>query len=283
MSVRIDPDANTALTTAELDTRISFLEKSQILEVDLTDIQLETSADANALYDRIEKRIADSGEDQWFFLINYFNARIDPGAWFAYSRRGKSLNMAHSMGTVRFDTSDATRAQIRRDAGTEAFDPNLFADRDGALARLREFPSTRVERIIHTPNHTVEDLRARVRFLDADQIMDFDFTGLILHHSRDVTDLYDVLEDMAGATGRKWYFLINYDGCRIMPGAWVEYAARGKRLNESWSLGSVRYAPGSETETDIRLRAETGGFRPNIRNTRAEALERIDEMKRGAG
>ena len=48
------------------------------------------------------------------------------------------------------------------------------------------------------------------------------------------------------------------------------------------SLGSVRFAAGSETETDIRLRAETGGFRPNIRNTRAEALERIEEMKREA-
>ena len=37
----------------------------------------------------------------------------------------------------------------------------------------------------------------------------------------------------------------------------------------------------SKTETDIRLRAETGDFRPNIRNTRAEAIARIDEMKRG--
>ncbi|MEO0990970.1 MAG: hypothetical protein AAFX00_08485, partial [Pseudomonadota bacterium] len=60
---------------------------------------------------------------------------------------------------------------------------------------------------------------------------------------------------------------------------WVQYAARGKTLNEAWSLGSVRYAAGSETEADIRLRAESQGFRPNIRNTREEALERIAEMK----
>ena len=52
-----------------------------------------------------------------------------------------------------------------------------------------------------------------------------------------------------------------------------------EQLNETWSLGSVRYAPGSETETDIRMRAESQGFRPNIRNSRAEALERIAEMK----
>ena len=49
--------------------------------------------------------------------------------------------------------------------------------------------------------------------------------------------------------------------------------------SQAGSLGSVRYAPGSETETDIRLRAESRGFRPNIRNTREEAMQRIDEMK----
>ena len=38
------------------------------------------------------------------------------------------------------------------------------------------------------------------------------------------------------------------NGCQILPGAWVRYATRGKRLNEASSLGSVRYATGSETE-----------------------------------
>ena len=64
-----------------------------------------------------------------------------------------------------------------------------------------------------------------------------------------------------------------------MPPAWVRYAHRGKRLNEGASLGTVRYAAGSEAEADIRLRAESQGFRPNIRNTREEALERIEEMR----
>ncbi len=80
-------------------------------------------------------------------------------------------------------------------------------------------------------------------------------------------------------TGRKWYFLVKYEGTRIQPSAWVECAARGKKLNQEFSLGLVRYAAGSETETDIRLRAESQGFRPNIRNTQAEALQRIEEMK----
>lgn len=34
-----------------------------------------------------------------------------------------------------------------------------------------------------------------------------------------------------------------------------------------------------ETAQDIRLRAETQGFPPNIRNTRAKAIARIDEIR----
>ena len=39
---------------------------------------------------------------------------------------------------------------------------------------------------------------------------------------------------------------------------------------------------GSETEVDKRLRHEARGTRPNTRNTREEALARIDELKREA-
>ena len=134
-----------------------------------------------------------------------------------------------------------------------------------------------------------EELEARLErvaglrsLLDDEGIMEADFTNITFEHSRDVDDCYDVLEELLNATNRKWYFLVNYENTKIFSAAWIQYAARGKALNEAFSLGSVRYAPGSETETDIRLRAETGGFRPNIRNTREEALERIEEMRREA-
>jgi len=94
-----------------------------------------------------------------------------------------------------------------------------------------------------------------------------------------LTGLRPIIEDQIGRTDQKWYFLVNYENTRIQSPAWVAYAARGKRLNDTFSLGSVRFAPGSETETDIRMRAESQDFRPNIRNTREEALARIAEMK----
>lgn len=283
MSVNLAPDAPATHETREIDDRVTFHPEDEILEVDLSDYTLENSADVNLLYDRLEALIAATGEPLWFFLINYRGTRIEPAAWFAHSRRGRDLNLAHSMGSVRFDASEETRRQIERSAGTDNFDPNLFASREEAYAKLKATPSKRVVRMEHVPNYTAEEHRGRVTFHETEEIMEIDLTGVALEHSRDVHDLYDVLEEVIAETGRKWYFLINYEDTRIFSCAWVEYAARGKALNEKGSLGSVRFAPGSETETDIRLRAESGGFRPNIRNTREEALERIAELKRSEG
>ena len=123
------------------------------------------------------------------------------------------------------------------------------------------------------------ELDKRITFHDADQIMEVDFSHFTFHHSRDVDDFYDFLEERIKESDRRWFFLVNLNECEILPGAWVRYAYRGKRLNEAGSLGSVRYAAGSETAEDIRLRAETQGFRPNIRNTRDEALGLIEEMR----
>ena len=281
MSVTLAPNAPPTHSAEEIDQRIQFLDDDKIMEIDLSDFTLENSADVNVLYDRLEARIAETGEELWFFLINYRGTKIDPAAWFAHSRRGKDLNLAHSMGTVRYDASEDTRRQIERSAGTDNFDPNLFADRDEAVERLKSMPSKRRAKIVHVPNYSVEEFKNRITFLLEDQIVDIDLSNITLAHSRDVNDCYDGVEAALEAQGGKWYFLVNYENTKIFSEAWVQYAARGKAANETYSLGSVRYAPGSETETDIRLRAESGGFRPNIRNTREEALERIAEMKRG--
>ncbi|MEL6168867.1 MAG: hypothetical protein AAFR35_09245 [Pseudomonadota bacterium] len=262
-----------------LDRRITFDLNREIMEIDLSGLHFFDKSDVNTFYDRVEDRIRDTSEIHWFFLIDYSGTRIDPEAWIAWSRRGKVVNKAHSMGTVRVDASPETRAQIERAAGTDAFDPNLFSDRDAAVRRLATLPSTRVHQTVHVPSYPSEEHARRIVFLPEDEIMEVDFHDFVFHHRRDVDDFYDEAERRIMATGRKWYFLINYNNCRIEPAAWVEFARRGKELNIGGSLGSVRYAAGSETEADIRLRASSQGFRPNIRNTRTEALERIAEMK----
>ena len=148
--------------TPDFDARITFHDDLQTMEADFSNFAFTDSGLVNAFYDRIEERIAATGEGQWFFLVNYSGCTIDSSAWIAHSRRGKALNYAHSMGSVRFDASDATRAQIERDAETERFDPNLFADRDSAVARIREMPSRRKTPFIHTPSHSALDIAVRI-------------------------------------------------------------------------------------------------------------------------
>ncbi len=272
-------DAPAALDDAAIDRRISFHPDIQVMEADFSGLHFEASATVNRVYDRLEARIGETGEDLWFFLVNLNGTRIDPAAWIAYSRRGRALNYAHSMGSVRFDASDDTRQQIERAADTDTFDPNLCPSREAALDRIAGFPSTRRKRVIRAPSHSAEEIARRISFDPGRRIMAADFSDFTFHHGRDVDHVYDHIEARIRDTGRKWFFLVNLNVCRILPAAWVRYAHRGKRLNEAASLGSARYAAGSETEQDIRLRAESQGFRPNIRNTRAEALDLIEEMR----
>ncbi len=262
------------------DHRISFDEETETMEADFSDFYFPDSASVNYMYDALERCIRNSGEDKWFFLVNLSEMRIDSSAWMTYAKRGKALNKAHSQGSVRFDASEETRKQIERDANSERFDPNLFADRDSALARIAELPSQRRKKLNHVPSFTLDEIKQRVRFIADEELLDIDFTNLTFAHSTDVHMVYDYLEQVIMDSGRKWYFLVNYENCQIFPEAWVSYAHRGKKLNIGGSLGSVRYAPGSETEETIRMRAESQEFRPNIRNTRDEALERIAEIKR---
>lgn len=274
-----DADETSRIDTAEMDRRIVFHSDDRIMEVDFSQFHFDTSQIVNEFYDRLEERIFETGEEMWFFLVNLNGTRIDPAAWFAYSRRGRALNLAHSMGSARFDASGETARQIRHAAISESFDPNLFSDRDSAVARLRSLPDERGRRPARESNYGPEDFVDRLRFDEARAIMEVDFSHFTFHHSRDVDAIYDHLEETVRKTGRRWFILVNLDGCQIMPAAWVRYALRGKRLNIAASLGSVRFAAGSETETVIRQRAESQGFRPNIRNTREEALELIEEMR----
>ena len=267
------------MTKSELKKRIHFNENLEIMEADFSDFNFSSSKIVNQFYDVLEDSIAETGEEKWFFLVNYSGTRIDSSAWVTFSRRGKELNLAHSQGSVRIDASEATAKEIERRANTEAFDANLLTNREDALARIGTFKSQRRAKITHEPNLKLEEIKPRLGFLHNSQIMDVDFSNLVFKHTDDVNLVYDHLEEEIAKNGPKWYFLINYEDCQIYPEAWIAYSHRGKDLNIAHSLGSVRYAPESETEEEIRMRAESQDFRPNIRNSRQEAIARIDEMK----
>ena len=114
---------------------------------------------------------------------------------------------------------------------------------------------------------------------EAEEVLRIDLSGLSIEHSRDVATVFDRIEARARATGRRWYLLFDYTGTRIQSPAWVAWSQRTQEADARLSLGTVRFAPGAETERDLRLRAESRGTRPNIRNTEGEARARITELK----
>ena len=115
--------------------RITFHRDLQIMEVDFSNLTFDTSRMVDDCYDEIEQQIAEQGP-KWFFLVNYRNCRIFELAWIRFAQRGKRLNLAHSLGSVRFSAADDTAESIEASARSENFDPNLFPSRDDAMAEI---------------------------------------------------------------------------------------------------------------------------------------------------
>ena len=113
-----------------------------------------------------------------------------------------------------------------------------------------------------------------VRFIDDLDVVEIDFAGLEFRSSKIVNEFFDVVEKLVEATGRRWYFLVNYGGYSVWPEAWVAFAHRGKRLNVTFSRGTARYeeSAGSGVERSRE-------FDPSILGTREAALARIEQMK----
>jgi hypothetical protein len=262
-----------------LDPRITVHEGPQIIEIDFTGLYFHTSADVNAFYDRVEARIGETGEALWFFMVNTQDNRVDGDAWFAFTRRGLDLNEGHGMKIVRYDADPMTVAQIAREKGTDRENPNLFTTRADALGFLKSLPSKRRTRTAHHPNFQKAEFLRRMKFNHDTAILEIDLSGMSLEHSRDVNDVHNWAEEAIRATRHKWWMVFNYEGTRIQSPAWVQFSLRSEVFNADYSMGSVRYALGSETEADKRLRYEAKTTRPNIRNTRAEAYARLEELR----
>lgn len=117
----------------------------------------------------------------------------------------------------------------------------------------------------------------RVRLFDDLQVVEVDFSDFVFSNSAMVNAFYDYLEQRIGATGHRWYILVNYRHCSIWPEAWVAFAHRGQNVNTDYSLGTVRYVETSEPDEDTNLLAD-----PELFASRDEALARIDELRRSA-
>ena len=107
-----------------------------------------------------------------------------------------------------------------------------------------------------------------------------DFSGLTFSAAAEVDAFYDEIDRQLAASGRRWYFLVIYTDCVILPAAWECFAGRGKNCNVNHGLGSVRVGATAQTRDAIRQDAGRESFRANMYDTRDQALLAIGELRR---
>jgi len=115
----------------------------------------------------------------------------------------------------------------------------------------------------------------RIQLIEELQIVEVDFSDFVFSSSKIVNDFYDGLDQLIESTGKRWYIIVNYQHCSIWPEAWVAFAHRGKKVNVSYSLGTVRYFNASEVDEDSPLLGD-----PELLASRDDALARVEQLRR---
>lgn len=123
------------MSESQYSNRFTFLKELQVMEIDVSNLTFDASRMVDEYYDEIERQISEQ-EPKWYFLVNYKNCRIFEMAWIRFAQRGKRLNLAHSLGSVRFSVADDLSESMEARAKQEHFDPNLFPSRSAALAEI---------------------------------------------------------------------------------------------------------------------------------------------------
>lgn len=257
--------------------RIQFWDDLEIMEASFKNFSFQTSKTVHEFYDVLEKKLAATGR-RWFFLVNYENCAIDPSAWGAFAQRGKALNVAFSLGSVRFDASPETAREIERRSASERFDPNLFGDRAAAVARIKDLASraptprpgpdaAAPEAFKRTPC-AAPAIEGRIALDPVGEIAEIDLSGLTIAGPAAAHSLFDAIEARLGE-GR-WYLLIDRAGLMIDPSAWGAFAARSRQLSGAHTYAVARYDDRADAARDA------GMF-----DSRAAALRHLD-AQRGA-
>ena len=117
----------------------------------------------------------------------------------------------------------------------------------------------------------------RIHFFPDSQIIEVDFSDLEFSDSKLVNEFYNLLDRMIESTGQRWYIAVNYHNCSVWPEAWVAFAHRGKKVNVSYSLGTVRYYDASKPDAEA-----CHPYDPDLLGSREAALAHIEELRLAA-
>ena len=127
---------------------------------------------------------------------------------------------------------------------------------------------------------SAEKLADRFKFIESLELVDVDLSNAAFTSNAHVDEFYDSVDRALEASGRRWYFIINYTGCTIAPDVWDYFALRGRNANNAHGLGTVRYGTSPAVRETIRSQAMFAQFRANIFDTREEALVALGELRK---
>ncbi len=122
------------------------------------------------------------------------------------------------------------------------------------------------------------DYAGLIMLHESADIMEVNLSGIVFSSSQIVNEVHDAIETAVHDSGRKWYFLINYEDLSVWPEAWVAFAHRGKRISVNFSLGTVRYAAPNADGV-----AAGGGLDQDLFMSRDLAVAKIGEIKGSGG
>jgi branched-chain amino acid transport system ATP-binding protein len=122
--------------------------------------------------------------------------------------------------------------------------------------------------------------RGRIRIIEAIEALEVDFSNIAFTSKDDIDEFYDDVDRLLGATGRRWYFLVDYTGCTIADDVWDHFGERGKHSNITYGLGTVRFGLSDSTRQAIRTHAMLTQFRANVFDTREEALAALGDLRK---
>ncbi len=165
----------------------------------------------------------------------------------------------------------ALRGCARLEHGIEQLSESVYAAGEGAAAPAQDDPLADDD----------PEYRKRIRVLDDQETIEVDLSDCQFSNSQIVNAFHDVIDHAVEPTRRRWYFLVNFRNCRVWPEAWIAFAHRGKKINVSYSLGTVRYADVDPEDADARS-TQLGVSDPDFFESRDAALARIEELKRSA-
>ena len=115
----------------------------------------------------------------------------------------------------------------------------------------------------------------RIQADEETSILEINFSEFVFKSSALVNAFFDDIDRLIEDSGHRWYVLVNYKHCSVWPEAWVAFAHRGQKVNQSYSLGTVHYieAEGEDWRNSFAVDD------PNTFHSKAEALARIDELR----